>query len=330
MVEDGQILAAEIERDDPYPRAGAVLRARYEAPLVGRRSILVKLDGGGEAMLEPVPAGIGPGSRLTVEVVRQWFVASDRASKAMKVRAVPDDTALRDGPSLRDRITQTGLPIRHLRAFEPDLLEQAGWSELLEEARTGRVDFPGGSLDIQLASAMTLIDVNGAIEPGMLAIEGAKAAARAINRLRLSGSIGIDLPTVADRAVRKRAAEALDELMRGPFERTAVNGFGFLQVVRRQSGPSLMHLMQGERGRAEALALLRRAERDPHPGPIELIVPTDVPTSFGAQELIRELEKRRGREARWRGQPGLAVGNGSVRPIIVASDMDSELDDDHE
>ena len=58
--------------------------------------------------------------------------------------------------------------------------------------------------------AMTLIDVDGFGAPEDLAVTGARAAARAILRLDVQGSIGIDLPTTSGKEARQRAAEAID------------------------------------------------------------------------------------------------------------------------
>ncbi|HET9811733.1 MAG TPA: ribonuclease, partial [Sphingomicrobium sp.] len=94
-----------------------------------------------------------------------------------------------------------------------------------------------------------------------LAVAGAKAAARAVRRLDIGGSIGIDLPTVAGKAQRTAVAEALDAILPRPFERTAVNGFGFVQIVRPRRRASLIELAQDRSG-FEARALLRRAAFD--------------------------------------------------------------------
>ena len=112
---------------------------------------------------------------------------------------------------------------------------------------------------MSLTPAMTLFDVDGSLPPAELAIAGAAAAARAIRRLGIAGSIGIDLPTLAGRADRQAAAAALDAVLPQPFERTAVNGFGFLQIVRRRERPSLPEIVQGDPVGAAARALLRRA-----------------------------------------------------------------------
>lgn len=316
LVEGGEIIEAQIERDQPWPRAGAVCRARFQAPLVGRQTALIKLDRHGEAVLQPVPESVGPGSRFTVEVTREFIFAPQRRLKQMKARVVPDETPLREGSTLIDRVSATGIPVRKLRAFDPDLLEEAGWSELLEEATSGNVTFPGGALRIEAAEAMTLIDVDGVLEPHFLAVDGARAAGKAISRLALTGSIGIDLPTVGDRSVRKRAAEALDDMIPQPFERTAVNGFGFVQVIRRRERASILDLMQGEPGTAAALALYRRAERDPWRGPLEIVAAHDVVASFGRNaRQDAELERRRGAPVNWRVVPSLPIWGGYIARI---------------
>lgn len=317
LVEDGEIVAGRIEPENPYPRRGAVHRAHFLAPLVGVRSALIKLDSGIEAMLQPVPDRIGPGSRFVVEITHEFF-----GDKQIKARIVPDETSLRPGPTLLERLT-TGHPVKKLHPFQPDELEAAGWSELLEEAATGKMAFPGGSLWIETTQAMTLIDVDGILEPAFLAVDGARAAGRAISRMGLGGSIGIDLPTVSDRAVRKRAGEALDAQMIEPFERTAVNGFGFLQVVMRRQRPSLLDLMQGNPPMAAALALYRRAARDPWHGPIAIVASPAVVNSSGAcAGHDRELERRRGAAVEWRSDPSLPIWGGHIQRI------DPNLDDD--
>src|SRR5438045_6216413 len=110
--------------------------------------------------------------------------------------------------------------------------DEAGWPDLVEEARHGIAAFPGGELRVSLTPAMTLIDVDGQLSPAELAVAGARAAGQAIRRHGISGSIGIDLPTVKNKDVRQTAATMIDEILPQPFERTAVNGFGFLQIVR--------------------------------------------------------------------------------------------------
>src|SRR3546814_3730244 len=85
------------------------------------------------------------------------------------------------------------------------------------------IGFAGGALRISLTPAMTLIDIDGDLPPAELARTGAEAAGAAIRRLDITGSIGIDLPTMGSKAERQNAAEALDAALPPPFERTAIN-----------------------------------------------------------------------------------------------------------
>ena len=118
--------------------------------------------------------------------------------------------------------------------------------------------FPGGELRVSPTPAMTLIDVDGHLPPASWRWPGRAAAARAILRIGIGGSIGIDLPTVAGKAERQAVGAAVDAVLPQPFERTAVNGFGFLQIVRPRRRASLFELA-ADRAAFEARALLRRA-----------------------------------------------------------------------
>ena len=215
LIEDGAIVAAEIEADDDGLAAGTIAEAKLERIAVPGRRAFVRFASGEEALIEPVPKGVSLGASLLVEVYRAALPEPGRAKLAM-VRAVAGDARATAGPALLERIAQDGDPILHLRAHEPDALEAAGWSELIEEASGGEALFEGGALRLSLTPAMNLIDVDGWLEPAALAIAGAGAAARMIVRHGIAGSIGIDLPTANDRAARQAAAAAIDAILPPP------------------------------------------------------------------------------------------------------------------
>lgn len=306
LVEDGAILEAAIERDDGALRAGAVLDARFaRATLPGGRGIAVA--DGVELWLEPLPAGLSEGRPLRVEVVREALFEAGRA-KPPRVRPAADGAAPGHGPDLRARIAATGLPVVDCAAHGPDRLEAAGWSELLEEAATGEIGFPGGALRLSLTPAMALFDVDGVLPPADLAVAGAAAAGRAIRRMGIAGSIGIDLPTVPDRAARQAAAAALDAVVPQPFERTAVNGFGFLQLVRRRARPSLAELLQADPALAAALALVRQAERARGAGHRKLVANGAITTILESRpDWIAALSRRTGAPIALRVDPALPI-----------------------
>jgi ribonuclease G len=289
LIEDGAILEAAIEL--PGLRLGTVVPAR----LTG--SGIALLSDGTEASVEA--PGLTEGAMFHAKVVREAIPERGRPRPA-KVR--PTECAPGPGPSLAERV---GNPPAQ---FGPDRFEEAGWSEVLEEGATGEIAFDGGALRMSLTPAMTLFDVDGGLPPGALAEAGAAAAARAIRRLGITGSIGIDLPTLP-RDRRQAAAAAVDAILPQPFERTAVNGFGFLQIVRRRERPSIPELLQADPAGAAARALLRRAER--HTGSLTLYAAPAVIARIGP-DWIAALERRVGGTVALLERPGLAISGGHV------------------
>ncbi|MDB5694113.1 MAG: ribonuclease [Alphaproteobacteria bacterium] len=305
LVEDCEIVEALIELPGEL-RASAVGEGRLLSILVpGRRGIVALAQG--EALLEPLPARLTEGATLRVEIVREAFAEPGRPKRA-KARAT--DAPVRPGPILAERIGRS----RRVSSLPPDEYEAAGWSELLEEAATGEIAFAGGALRMSLTPAMTLFDVDGTLPPAELAVAGAAAAGRAIRRLGIGGSIGIDLPTLALRAERQAAAAALDAVLPQPFERTAVNGFGFLQLVRRRERASLPELLQQDPAGAAARALLRRAERADGAGERTLIAaPPVIALLERNPQWLETLGRRMGAPAVLRAEPRLAISAGHVQ-----------------
>ncbi len=305
LVNGGRIVEAVIELPSPI-RAGAVVPARVATLLIPGRRAIAELEGGQEALLEPLPPSLAEGGRFRAEVVREGVPEPGRA-RLPKVRAT--DAPLRPGAGLADRLGGA----RVLGAFDPDLFERAGWSETLEEASRGEIAFAGGALRMSLTPAMTLFDVDGNLLPESLAIAGAAAAGQAIRRFGIAGSIGIDLPTLPSREARQRAAAALDAVLPQPFERTSVNGFGFLQVVRRRERPSLPELLQADPVGAAARALLRMGERTPGHGPLELHLAPPVAEHIGLKGWDQALSKRTRAEVRLQPDAQLPISGGHVQ-----------------
>jgi hypothetical protein len=284
LVEDQDILVGAIELPGEM-RCGSILPGRLvRIAIPGRRGIVS--TGQGEVMVEPLPAALTEGRNVRVEIAREP-IAEPGHPKFAKGRIT--DAEEREGPSLAERI---GSP-PPLRPLGPDLFHEAGWSELIDEALGEPIDFPGGELRMSLTPAMTLFDVDGFLPPFELALAGAEAAALAIRRLDIGGSIGIDLPTLPSREERLRAVAALDAVLPQPFERTAVNGFGFLQVVRRRERRSLPELLQWDPVGAAARGLLRTAERGI--GGCELTAAPAVIARLGANpDWLETLARRVG------------------------------------
>ena len=310
LVERGEILEAAIETGGGV-RAGAVVAARLAKILVPCRRAVAALQRGGEAIVELLPPDLTEGAAVRVEIVRETIPEAGRA-KLPKARVT--DAPERAGPSLSERLPGA---VQH-GGFGADRFEEAGWSELLEEAATGEIAFAGGALRMSLTPAMVLFDVDGSLPTAELAAAGAAAAGRTIRRFGIGGSIGIDLPTLTGKADRQAAAAALDAVLPQPFERTGVNGFGFLQIVRRRERPSIPEIVQGDRAAAAARSLLRRAERCGGRGERTLrAAPPVIAVLERNPDWLVQLERRTGASARLRAERGLSISGGDVQSAFV-------------
>ena len=296
LVEDGRIVEARIMREGVVP-AGTVLTAQLKR--IGRNAVAVA--DGLEYLLPKGAPGVTEGAKLNIEVTREALGGAEPWKRPL---ARLTDEAPRPAPGLGGRELQFPTPT--------DELEAAGWSELLDEARSGLIAFPGGELRVSLTPAMTLIDVDGLLTPAELAIAGAEAAAQAIRRHGVGGSIGIDLPTVDGKTARQAAAAAVDAVLPQPFERTAVNGFGFLQIVRPRANASLFELA-ADRAAFEARALLRRAAREV--GGIRLAAnPAVIAELNRSPHWLDQLSRQTGGLVTLRSDASLAMSAGHAEP----------------
>jgi hypothetical protein len=285
LVEDDCIIEARIEW--PGLRVGTVAEARLTRILVPGRRGIATIDSGEEVLVEPLDRTT-EGGVLNVEIVRD-AIPEPGAVKRAKGR-------ITDAPRGKgaDLATQIGTHHR-IDLRDRDLFEDAGWSELLEQAANGVVPFIDGTVQISLTPAMTLIDVDGTLPPLPLAIAGAKAAARAIRRFGIAGNIGIDLPTVAGKTERMAIADAFDAELPQPYERTAVNGFGFLQLIRPRTVASILERAQFDAPRFAAVALIRRIQRAGIVGAAQVTAPANVIDIFhNNPNWLQQVERQNG------------------------------------
>ena len=288
LIEGGHIVEARILRDGVVP-AGSVLAARLTRS--GARNAVALADGH-EYLLPKGAARITQGASLSIDVTREALGGSEPWKRAL---AKVSDEAPRAAPALDGRELAFPAP--------GDALDDAGWSDLIDEARSGIVAFAGGELRVSLTPAMTLIDVDGVLDADALALAGAIAAAHAIRRHGIGGSIGIDLPNIAGKTARQAVAEAIDAVLPQPYERTAVNGFGFIQIVRPRRHASLLELA-ADRPAFEARALLRRSARSV--GAIRLVGHPAVIAALDPA-WIEALSRQVGGAVTLRAEPSLAM-----------------------
>ncbi len=299
-LEDGEIVEARVQLDGTVP-AGSVFAARLIDVGTNGRNAVAADEQGLEYLLPQAPRGITQGASLKIEVTREPIPGAETWKRPFARAA---DEAVGSSPPLDGELLPFPAPL--------DRLAAAGWADLLDEARSGIIRFAGGELRVSLTPAMTLIDVDGHLAVEELAMAGAEAAARTILRHGIGGSIGIDLPTTTGKTRRQAIGAAVDAILPQPFERTAVNGFGFMQIVRPRTRASLFELA-ADRAAFEARALLRLAAMQ-RTGATALVAHPAVVSAIERQPgWLEALARQLGGAAVLRSDPSLPIHGGYVQ-----------------
>ncbi len=306
LVEHGQIIAARLEWPGKLS-AGQIEDAVLIARAAGSKRGTARFAGGEEALVDGLPQDASEGAALRLIVTRAAIAETGRLKRA---QARLTSEAPRPALTLADQLRATGTPVKQVRQFD-------GWEDIFAEAWSGEVAFPGGSLTITPTPAMTLIDVDGTLPSPALALAAAAALGGAIRRLDLGGSIGIDFPTLPNKPDRRTVDDALAAGLIGWLhERTAMNGFGFVQLVARLERASLLSQIASDRPAAAARQLLRLAERVADPGALLLTAHPAVIAALQPQ-WQDELARRSGRTIRYAADARLALDGGFAQAVPI-------------
>ncbi len=301
-LEGGEIVAARLEWPGELA-AGALVDARLLARAKGASRGTAELADGSRVLVDRLAPGATQGSRVRLEITRPALAEAARGKLA---RARQSEAAPRPAPTLAERLAAAGHAVREVARFPG-----GDWNALLAEAFAGEIGFAGGALRLSPTPAMTLIDVDGEADARTLALAACRPIANALGRFDLGGSIGIDFPSLAAKADRRAVDDALAAALAAspepsPRERTAMNGFGFVQLVARLERPSLLHRAAFHPAATAARLLLRRAELLGGPGTGELRGHPALAAHL-TPEWLALLDRRTGRQHRFHPDPALAV-----------------------
>lgn len=291
------IVAARIDWPERLA-AGWVIEARLVARAAGSARGTAIAANGEEILVDRLGKDAGEGAPLRVAVTRAALGGAGRFKRA---QGRPSEAALAR-PTLAERLAATGNAVRVARRFPG-----SDWDALIDEALSGAVGFAGGTLLFAPTPAMTTVDIDGEPSPRALALAAVPAFALALGRFDLGGSVAVDFPTLPDKADRRAVDAALGEALAGwPHERTAMNGFGLVQVVSRLERSSLLHLAHRHRAELVWRRLLRRAEGLDGAGHLELALHPGLDRAVEPEHLAA-LERRSGRRVTLRFDPALAL-----------------------
>jgi ribonuclease G len=294
-IERGRIVAARIRWPGELV-SGHIEDAVLVSRAAGSSRGTARFASGEEALVDKLPKSASEGAPIRLEVTRGALGERGRLKRA---QARPSDAEPRT-LSLADSLVAERHDVRVVHRFP-----EGDWDELLAEVFAREIAFAGGALVFAPTPAMLVIDIDGTHGPRELALAAIPAFADAVHRFELGGSIGIDFPTLDRKDDRRAVDNALAEALAGwPHERTAMNGFGFVQLVARLERPSLLHRPQTA---LAARALLRRAEMLEGAG--ALLLSGHPALEAQLAPWLAELARRTGREVRWESNPALAIAS---------------------
>lgn len=303
---EGEIFAARLDWLDGLA-AGQVENAVLIARTTGSSRGTARFASGEEALVDRLPKDAREGASLRLGITRSAIAERGRFKLA---QARPTADVLCPRPTLEQTLQREGHNVSVVHRFPAD----ADWEELFVQCWSGTIAYSGGELLFANTPAMTLIDIDGS-NPLAAAQAAVPAIASALPRCDLGGSIGIDFPTLPDKAQRKAIDDGLAQgLAHWPHERTAMNGFGFVHIVARLQHVSVLHRIAGGRVGAAARILLRRAENIIEPGALLLTAHPGVKARL-KDGWLAELARRTGREIRLASDPGLALDGGFAQAV---------------
>ncbi|MDY7099069.1 MAG: ribonuclease E/G [Pseudomonadota bacterium] len=298
----GKVLGAKVIWPGEL-RAGMVTSAKLASKTAGARRGTATLSDGREVLVDHLPKGVNEGDELSIRITRGAI--AERGRYKLPQGRITTETSREAANWLSDA--------QKVRAFD-----SGDWEDIWHSASSGEVEFDGGTLLFSVTPAMTLIDIDGGGSPKGVSLAAVPAIARWLCAFDLGGNIGIDFPTIEAKADRRAVDEALaTHLADWPHERTAMNGFGFVQIVSRLEGPSLLHRFASSRMGMCARHALRVAERAQGTGPVILLAVHPAVKSHLKPEWLAKLSQRTGKDVRIENDPSLALGGPNAQVLSV-------------
>ena len=290
LFEDGVPVELHIERQG-HTALGSVCDGRIITK--GAQHDYVRLSGGQEIIVSP-KSGLGEGATIRAEIVRERMCEPGEVKLAIARQSSGD---------LIDMAGhwQAALTARADATIEAD----AVFDDHFDLALAGRSDVDGATLWFERTKAGLVFDVDGQGDPQAINRAAAAEVARLLRLFQIGGATMIDFVGMDSKAARLDVAAAFDAASaadpRG-FERTAINGYGLMQVIRAKPRPSLLDTLFGIRrvspsDETMALMLLRAASRSSGAGVRRCVTTPSIAGMLGQpgwQVLVAEAARAAG------------------------------------
>lgn len=295
LVENGQIVEIHIQRDAEW------VLGEHGAGRIDRKTpsgAYVIADNISELLLRSKIAE-PDGARVQFEVTREAIAEPGRIK--------PPEILLCDSgaarPSQKDAVWEARLMLLGETSVPASIAEGFDIA-IASQSQVGDV-----TVSFQRTKAGLVFDVDGignAIEINQIA---AKEIARLLRLYQVGAMVMIDFVSMESKTQRTQIAEIFDTASAvdpRPFERTAINGYGMMQVVRARPRPSVLDHLFGTRIAAlsddtQAYWLLRAVAQSSGFGPRNVTARPDVASILESQKW-----------AAWRAQAVRAAGSDMV------------------
>jgi ribonuclease G len=279
LIEQGKLVELRLLRipDDSLPDPiGALRYVRLGERINGNRA-LVQVDGD-VAEVSPIPA-LSQGGLFDAKLIRHAIPEPGRWKRAHYRPAKKDNHEASLIPSDVATLICAG-PIEAARAqsllgdccpaveINAEAIQDAQLDLWCERAIIGEFVIEGGLLTIERTRAMTMIDIDAYGDARNANLDAAKTIPWLLRLYGIGGQVGIDFLNAANKAERAEIDTALADAcaVLPPHECTAMNGFGFVQMVLPRPGPNVLEQLCGIELKApsietRALMLLRTASQ---------------------------------------------------------------------
>ena len=236
LVENGNIVEIHIQRDALWA-LGETGTGRIDRKTPSGAYVVT--DEGQELLLRS-KIGNPEGARVTFEVTREAIAEPGRIK--------PAEIALRDSgcaqPSQKDALWDV-----RLTAFAQPVIS-ASIADGFDIALSGQSQLGSVIISFQRTKAGLVFDVDGMGSAFDINQVAAAEIARLLRLYQVGAMVMIDFVSMEAKAQRTQIAEIFDAASRPdarPFERTAINGYGLMQVVRARPRPSVLDHLFGTR-----------------------------------------------------------------------------------